>query len=87
MAGDNGAIMTGNPTIRSLIESDLGYCCVWFFFTHYRSTSLIAARLGMSRRSVQEWKARVRSGEEKCKGCPNCLHARITLAGEPRKRA
>ena len=77
--------MPGQPSLPSLVEQDLGYCCTWFFFTHYRSTSLIAARLGLSQRTVQTWKARVLSGELKCNGRESCLHARITLAGDPRR--
>ena len=73
------------PTVKSLIEVDLGYCCEWFFFHHFKRTAVIADRLGVSTAAVRNAKARVRSGESVCKGCEGCLHARITLAGDPRK--
>lgn len=73
------------PTVRLLVTQDLGYCCEWFFFTHYRQTALIAARLGVTERAVRYAKARVDSGEVKCGGCDSCMHAKITLAGDRRK--
>ena len=71
------------PTVKSLITKDLGYCCLWFFFKHYRNTALIAARLGVTQRAVQIAKAEAREGC--CEGRPGCLNAKITLEGSPRK--
>ena len=73
------------PTVKSLITQDLGYCCPWFFFTHYRQTRVIADRLGVTPRAVRYAKAEVDDGMEKCKGCEGCLHKKITLAGDLRK--
>lgn len=72
-------------TVRSLIEEDLGYCCQWFFFTHYRQTSVIAARLGVSDRAIRYAKAEVDEKREVCKNLQNCLRKKITLAGDLRK--
>ena len=49
------------PTIASLIR-DLGYCCEARFFSLYRQTSLIAARLGVSDRAVRYRKAMFKEG-------------------------
>lgn len=45
------------PTIHDMITQDLGYCCEFWFFSYYRQTSLIAARLGVSPRAVRYHKA------------------------------
>lgn len=74
------------PTVRILITQGLGYCCPWFFFQHFRQTGLIAARLGVTERAVRYAKARVDDGEGRCEGCPDCMHKRVTLEGNPRKR-
>ncbi len=74
------------PTVISLVTEGLGYCCTWFFFKHFRQTSLIAARLGVSDRAVRLAKERVDSGEDVCKRCERCLHARITLEKSPRQK-
>jgi hypothetical protein len=60
-------------SIPELVTNDLGYCCVYFFFTRYRKTALIAARLGVTDRAVRYVKARVRDGESKCTECERCL--------------
>lgn len=62
-------------TLRNLITSPdgLGYCCLWFFFKRYKSTSLIATRLGVSERAVRYAKASVTNGNEGCVGCANCM--------------
>lgn len=60
-------------TIRSMIQEDLGYCCLKFFFTTYKSTALVAARLGVTTRAVKYAKADVREGREACLDKPNCM--------------
>lgn len=67
------------PTVRLLVTQELGYCCEWFFFTRFRSTALIASRLGVTERAVRYAKARVDSGESTCLGCEGCLHKRVTM--------
>jgi hypothetical protein len=74
-------------SIKLMVVKDLGYCCPWFFFKHFRKTGLIAARLGVTERAVRYIKAEVRSGEETCKNCATCLHAKVTLEGNLRKKA
>ena len=74
-------------TVTSLITQDLGYCCPWFFFKHFRRTSLIAARLGVTERAVRYAKAAVDDGVEVCRNCPGCMHEKVTLSGDLRKRA
>ena len=72
-------------TVRSLIVEDLGYCCPYFFFRHYKQTALIAARLGVTERAVRYAKAEAKS-QCVCEGKGNCLGKKITLAGDLRKR-
>lgn len=73
------------PTVVSAITKDLGYCCPWFFFAHYKRTSTIAMRLGFSQRQVQALKAECVSGKRQCLHCPSCMHKKITLEGNPRR--
>ena len=49
------------PTIASLVR-ELGYCCEARFFSLYRQTGLIAARLGVSDRAVRYRKAMFKAG-------------------------
>jgi hypothetical protein len=73
------------PTVYRAITEDLGYCCPWFFFTHFKRTSTIALRLGFSQRQVQMLKAQCVNGERPCEGKDSCMHKLITLEGSPRK--
>lgn len=73
-------------TLQSAICSDLGYCCQWFFFTHYRNTQVISDRLGLATRTIREGKAAVDSGTSVCANAANCLHRRVTLEGNLRQR-
>lgn len=73
-------------TLKELITTDLGYCCEWFFFHHYRQnrfTPLIAARLGVSLRAVQKHKSAYRQGKLKCSNCSKCLLTELTLCSGP----
>lgn len=56
-------------SVEHLITDGLGYCCEWYFFSLYHDTSLIAARLGVSERSIRRHKA----AELCCQDCPNCM--------------
>lgn len=56
-----------------LITTGLGYCCMWKFFSLYHDTALIAARLGVSERSIRRYKAAAAEGELCCNDCPNCM--------------
>lgn len=72
-------------TIRSMVEGDLGYCCLWFFLTRFRRSRLVADRLGVDIRSVNYARERVKSGEERCKQCEGCLHKKVTMELEAKK--
>lgn len=65
------------PLITTLIVDGLGYCCTWAFFSIFRKTAVIAARLGVSTRTVQRGKARVDDGLDKCRGCKNCMKEHV----------
>ena len=67
--------------IADLITKDLGYCCEWFFFQHYKQVPLVAARLGVTPQAVRSHKRNCGN----CKGKKRCLHEKITLAGTARK--
>lgn len=72
--------------LSDLITKDLGYCCEWAFFYHYRKnrfTPLIAARLGVSTRAVQKHKAAYRTGGLACNDCGNCLKRRLQRPQSP----
>jgi hypothetical protein len=76
-------------TVRLLLTSappeGLGYCCPWFFFTHFKRTARIADRLGVTCRAIQIAKAEVREGKRVCEGHPDCMHKKMTLTGTRRK--
>lgn len=65
------------PTFYTLVTRDLKYCCLHFFFTYHKRTSLIAARLGLAPRTVREWKARWKAGEFPCTSCEGCARERL----------
>lgn len=44
----------------------MGYCCPYAFFRLYKRTGLIAARLGVTERTVRRWKAKFRTKELSC---------------------
>lgn len=69
------------PTVKSMIEGDLGYCCLYFFFTRFRQTDSIAFRLGVTPRAVQYARRLVTDGTERCQKCPGklCLNDFVTL--------
>lgn len=72
---DNSGIM--RSLIKTLVTEGLGYCCPWAFFKIFRKTPEIAARLGVSPRTVQRAKREVDEGEEKCKQCANCMKGAV----------
>lgn len=72
------------PTVKSLITQDLGYCCLWFFFTHNRQTALVAERLGVSTRAIRYAKAEALSSCH-CDEKANCMNRLITRSGDLRK--
>lgn len=70
------------PTVEGMVTKDLGYCCLWFFFTRFRKTGTIAARLGVSPQAVRQNKACCGG----CKGVASCMDRKVTLGLTPRKR-
>ena len=62
-----------NELVRRLIVEDLGYCCEWKFFALYHDTDLIAARLGVSTRTIRRHKAAAAEGELRCEDSANCM--------------
>lgn len=56
-----------------LITDGLGYCCPWAFFSLFRRTAMIAARLGISPSTVRVHKRRFREGEYTCGDCAKCM--------------
>jgi hypothetical protein len=75
------------PTVTHLVTEGLGYCCPYFFFTHFRNTALIAARLGVTNRAIRYAKEAVDEKREVCKGKAECLRRKITAQGTLRKAA
>lgn len=69
-------------TIHLMITRDLGYCCEYAFFCHYKQTALIADRLGVTRGPVKKHKARVRAGLSVCEGAANCQKRLGALRGK-----
>ena len=61
------------PTIASMITEDLGYCCVTFFFSRYKKTALVAARLGVSARAVRYAREADRLHPCVCEGREACM--------------
>lgn len=63
--------------IESLVEDDLHYCCPFAFFSLYKETRMLEARLGVSDRQIRVWKQKLREGKITCKGKPDCLRCRM----------
>lgn len=64
-------------TLRQLITENLGYCCMFAFFTRNHRTCMIALRLGVTDRAVRKCKALFKAGEYSCEGCGNCLKSTL----------
>lgn len=60
-------------TLKSMIEVDLGYCCLYAFFRLYRKTPVIADRLGVTTRAVRKYKAAFRAREFECTKKDCCM--------------
>lgn len=66
-----------------MVTQDLHYCCLWFFFSRFRKTGTIAARLGVSPQAVRA----CRSNCGGCAGTEACMDKRVTLKLTPRRVA
>ena len=88
MKSENGVMVTLPnrnviPLTEQLIVNNMGYCCLWAFFSLYRRTALIALRLGITTRTVSSYKARFKAGEFQCKGdCARCMKRAVKAAKE-----
>lgn len=60
-------------SVKALIRTGLGYCCLWAFFSRNKSTTMIATRLGVTPRAIRYQRQAFRQGEFKCEGCDGCL--------------
>ena len=69
------------PTISSLVTSPtLGFCCEWAFLTAYRGKpTLIATRLGVSKRAVVYRFRLLAEGKLVCPGKTGCLASRLAI--------
>lgn len=54
------------------------WCCPWAFLQANRKvrTGLVAARLGVSESTVQDWRGYLARGQIKCEDCKECFKAR-----------
>ena len=70
-------------TIQNLVcgTDGLGYCCLNLFYSRYKSSTLIAARLGVSVRAVEYGLNTFRKGGYKCQESEKCM---IRIARFPR---
>lgn len=69
------------PTVLSMVTQDMGYCCLWFFFSRFRKTGLVAARLGVSPQAIRQNRATCGG----CKQAANCIDKKIALQLTSRK--
>lgn len=80
--GNANRLRRDNPnrlTVKSLICNDMGYCCLWAFFTKYKQTGLIAARLGVTDRAIRKHKADFREGFIECENRSRCMKRSVKL--------
>lgn len=63
----------------TLVTEGLGYCCPWAFFSIFRKTPEIAARLGVCEMTVRRAKARVDDKIWKCEECGHCMKKQVHL--------
>lgn len=52
-----------------------GWCCPWAFFESNKKvrTGLLASRLGVGERTVQDWRGYYWRGQISCGHCPKCM--------------
>lgn len=64
-------------TVDKAIREGLNYCCLYAFFSLFKDTDLIAARLGFDKRSIRYHKAAFAAGHYRCYGRPGCLQGKL----------
>ena len=82
MIDSSSELRRNNPRANSvsfLITDGLGYCCENFFWAAFEgiSSELIAARLGVARRTVNRHRQWWADGQLECAELSNCLLKRI----------
>jgi len=62
-----------------LITGGLGYCCEAWFWAHFAAipADLLAARLGVTERTIQRHRLLLKQGELGCQGKINCLNRKV----------
>ena len=65
-------------SIEHLVCISLGYCCLFAFFSFFKRTGQIAARLGISDRAVRYKKEEFKCGKIKCRNRPKCMKEFLT---------
>lgn len=63
-------------------ENGLGYCCPYALFRVTRDTGSIAARIGMSPRTVRLWKEKLDAGQVRCEKQASCMLPQIRRLGK-----
>ncbi len=76
---NNSPVKPKRFSIPRAITEDLGYCCMWFFFSRFGRTGLIATRLGVDPRSVRVYKSKVTNGECTCENKENCMKKLVKI--------
>ena len=67
---------------EQLVCDGLGYCCPYALFRVTKRTGMIAARLGMTDRTVRLWKAKFKAKEIGCEKRPNCMLQQLRSLGK-----
>lgn len=73
---DLSANNTRELWLETCVVEGLGYCCEFFFWQKYAGVEveLIAARLGVSERTVRRRRLKAQRGELKCRKEEQCLN-------------
>jgi hypothetical protein len=67
---------------EALICDGLGYCCAYAFFRVHKRTGMIAARLGVTDRTVRYWKSKFKRKELQCYGNATCMLRDLRRSGK-----
>lgn len=67
---------------RLVCEDGLGYCCPYALFRVTKDAEAIRLRLGISKRSAQQWKAKFKAKELSCEEQQNCMLKILRRSGK-----
>ena len=72
-------------SVQFLITDGLGYCCEQFFWAAFEgiSSELIAARLGVARRTVNRHRQWYHDGRFECAARDSCMLRRLLFVTSP----